>query len=173
MTSIILNRDEVIELYSNTTALGSKFVYQCHCAWLSGLRYFAAHDSQGQDTSLCMTPRTKIPHCAWLPKPRYLTVHDSPAKIPHCAWLSGQRYLTVHDSPAKIPHCAWLSGQKYLTVHDSPGQDTSLSLTRTTAESCTVIILAIGVMYNVHQSPTLLCSPVVWLVAYFSVFWSW
>ena len=120
-------------------------------AWLLEQRYLTVHDYPSKDTSLCMTPRARIPHCAWLTEPGYLTVHDSPSKntslcmthrarIPHCAWLTEPGYLTVHDSSSKdtslcmthrarIPHCVWLLEQEYLTVHDSPSQDTSLCMT--------------------------------------------
>ena len=51
-----------------------KQVTDSHC---QGIHCTCVHDSQGQDTSLCMTPRARIPHCAWLPGPGYIAVHDS------------------------------------------------------------------------------------------------
>ena len=150
-----------------------------HCAWLSGLGYFTVHDSPDQDTSLCMTPRTRvqdtslcmtlramIPHSAWLPGPGYLTVHDSPDQGPgyltvHDSPDQGPGYLTVHDSPDQGPgyltvHDSPDQGPGYLTVHDSPGQDTSLCMTlRTRIPHCAWLPRTRGVMHREVSWPVL------------------
>ena len=82
--------------------------YSVSFAWPG---YLTVHDSPCQDTSLCMTPRVRIPHCAWLPGPGYLTMHDSP----------GQDTSLCMTPRARIPHDAWLPGPGYLAVDDSAG----------------------------------------------------